>query len=173
MPVIERDLRAVGAALYAVVRVEDVDDPNRALVRPAPGVARRLDGGAGGAVVRAVPGQDLRAAGDGARDLDRVLVRVVAAEREEDLVDVARQQLRQLLAETRPDLGRHEWADVGEKVGLALDRVDDPLVAMAGVDAHQLAVEVDETAAVHCLKMHALGARHHKWLERRLGRPVV
>jgi len=85
----ERYIRAVGAPLDAMVGVEDVDHAHRALVRPAARVAGRLDRGAGGAVVRAVSSEDLGAAGDCPGDLDGVLVRVVAAKREQDLVDVA------------------------------------------------------------------------------------
>ena len=50
----------------------------------------------GGAVIRPVAREDLVAAGDCARDLDGVLVRLGAAEREEEHVDVAGRDLGQL-----------------------------------------------------------------------------
>ncbi len=105
--------------------------------------------------------------------LDGVLVGVGAAEREEHLVDVARQELSQLLAQTGAHLGGQERADVRQAFGLRLDRLDDPAVAVAGVDGHQLAVEVDETPAVDGREAHALGARHRHRLEARLCGPVV
>ena len=66
-----------------------------------------------------------------------------------------------------------EVLEAGEKVGLALDRVDDPAIAMSCVDAHELAVEVDEAAAVDGLEMDAFGARHGQWLKPCLRRPVI
>ena len=159
----------VPAALDAVVWIQDVHNAGGLFVGPAPGVAGCLHRKARGSVVRAIPGQDFRPARDRPRDLDRVLVGVRAAECEEDLVDVTRQQLGQLLAQTGAGLRGHEGADVGQPVGLGLDRVDDPAIAVAGVHAHELAVEVDEAAAVHGLEAHAFGARDRHRLDARLG----
>src|SRR3954471_5113470 len=81
------------------VRVaDDADEPR--LVRPAPRVSRQRHRPERRSVVRAVPGEDLVAPGVVTGDLDRILDRLGAAEREEDLVDVARQDLGELLAET-------------------------------------------------------------------------
>ena len=55
--------------------------------------------------------------------------------------------LRQLLAQPRARLGGHERIGVGQRRGLLLDRLDDARIAVADVDAHQLAVEVDEALA--------------------------
>src|SRR5207247_6211094 len=71
-------LSGVRSALDAVVRVEKVDHTDRMLVRPAERVSGRLDGGAGRAVVRAIPGDDLAAARTRPSDLDSVLVGAVA-----------------------------------------------------------------------------------------------
>src|SRR4029077_3237294 len=92
----ERDLRRVRSALDAVVGVEDVHDPYGVLVGPTARITCCLDRSADRTVVGAVAGKDFRTAGDSTRDLDRVLVGVGSAEREEDLVDVARQELGQL-----------------------------------------------------------------------------
>src|SRR5262249_61547809 len=120
------------AALDAVVRVEPVDDaPAGALVRPAPRIAGRHDRSARRPVVGAVAGEDLGTAGHGPGHLDGVLVRLRAAECEEELVDVTRQQLRELGAKPRSRLVGHEGADVRQLLGLALDRLDDPAVALA------------------------------------------
>src|SRR5207248_9322818 len=170
----ERLLDGVPSALDAVVRIEYVHDSAPwVLVRPAPWVAGRLHGAAGRAVIRAVAGEDLVASGDSASDLDRVLVCVGAGQSEEDLVDVARQQLGELGAEARPRLVGHERADVGQVLGLALYRVDDPPVAVTRVDAHELAVEVDEAAPVRCVEVHALRAGHRKGFQAGLCRPVI
>ena len=158
LQLLQRGAGGLGAPLDTVVGVEHVDDAAGMLVRPAAGVARSHHGVAGRTVVRAIVGQDLGAPGDRAGDLDRVLVGVGAAQGEENLVDVAWQQLGQLLAEPRARLGRHEGDDESELLGLLLDRIDDPVVPVAGVDAHQLAVEVDEAAAVHGGEVHAIGA---------------
>jgi hypothetical protein len=85
-------------------------------------------------VVAAVARDQLEPTGDLARDLDRVLVGLSAAEGEEDLGEAGAGQLEQPLGEL--DLGREDR--VGgrqtELVGLALDRLDDPALAVAGVD---------------------------------------
>ncbi len=167
------NLGRVRAALYAVIRVEHVYDPTRKLVGPAARVAGGLDRAPGRPVVGAVAGQDLRPARHRASDLDRVLVGVRPGEREQHLVDVSRQQLGQLLPQPCSRFVGHERRDVGELLRLPLDRVDDPAVAMAGVDGHQLAVEVDEAAPVDRGEVHALRARHRHRLQPGLGRPVV
>ena len=171
----QRRLDRVPAALDAVVRVQDVNDAaaTRSLVGPAPRIARGLHRGAGRAMVGAVAGQDLRPPRDRARDLDRVLVRLRPAEGEEHLVDVAREERRQPGPQPRPGLVGHEGADVRQRLRLALDRFDDPPVAVACIDGHQLAVEVEEPSAVRGVEVDPLGARDGQGLEACLGRPVV
>ena len=66
---------------------EEVHVAGRVLVGDAAPVARRDDGGAGVAVVRAVAREDLGPAGDQAGHPDGVLVGVGAAGREEDLLE--------------------------------------------------------------------------------------
>ena len=67
----------------------------------------------GRAVIRAIARQDLVPAGVQARQLDRVLVGVGAAVGEEEDVDVAGSELRELGAEAGARLGGHERIDVG------------------------------------------------------------
>src|SRR3990172_3730724 len=114
------------------------------LVGPAPRVACEGHRPHRRPVVRAVAGEDLRAAGVVAGQLDRVLDGLRSAEREEDLVHVARQDLGQLRPQARPWLGREGGLDVLELRRLRRDGVDDPPIAVADVHAHQLAVEVDD-----------------------------
>ena len=106
-------------------------------------------------MVGAVAGEHLVAAGRVAGELDRVLDRLGAAEREEHLVHVARQDLRELGPETGPDLGREGGLDVLELERLGRDRVDDPPVAVADVDRHQLAVEVEDPLALGRVQVDA------------------
>ena len=92
--------RGVPAARHAVIRIEDVDDARHArLGAPAPRIAGQRHRAVRAAVIRAVAREDLVAAGEGARDLDRVLVGVGAAVGEEEDVDVAGRELRELGAE--------------------------------------------------------------------------
>src|SRR5260370_34236259 len=67
----------------------------------------------------------------------------------------------------------NERPDVCELFGLVLDRVDDPAVTVARVDAHQLAVEVDEATSVDRGEVDAPAAGDGHRLEPRLGAPVV
>jgi hypothetical protein len=64
-------------------------------------------------MVRAVARNDLVAAGDPARHLDGVFVCLGAAKSEEDLVDIAGQQLGEFLAQPRSGLVGHEGIDEG------------------------------------------------------------
>ena len=88
-------------------------------------------------------------------------------------VDVAGRDLGELGAELRARLGGHERVGVGEHRGLFLDRADDALVAVADVDAHQLAVEVDVALALGRPEVDALGARDGNRIDLRLRRPLV
>ena len=104
-------------------------------------------------------------------ELDRVLDRLGAAEREEDLVHVARQDLGQLRPEPGPDLGRERRLDVLELGRLRGDRVDDAPVAVADVDRHQLAVEVEDPLALGRVQVDALGVVDRDRVDGALGRP--
>src|SRR5262249_60097047 len=55
---------------------------------------------------------------------------------------------------------------------LFLDRTYHALVAVADVDAHQLAVEIDEPLAFRRPEVDAFRARHRNWIDLRLGRPL-
>jgi hypothetical protein len=160
------------AALRSLVGMRHVDDAGHTgLHGPAARVAGRRQAGAGAAMIRAIAREDLVAAGDEARDADGVLIGLGAAVGEEEHVDVAGTDLRQLLSQLRARLGRHERVRVGERRGLLLNRLDDALVAVADVDAHQLAVEVDVALAFGRPEVDALGARHRDRIDVRLRRP--
>ena len=99
-----------------MIRVEHVDDAGHArLGAPAPRVAGQRHRAVRAAVIRAVARQDLVAAGERARDLDRVLVGFGAAVGEEEHVDVAGRELGELGAELRARLRRHERVGVRER----------------------------------------------------------
>ena len=95
-------------------------------------------------MIRAIAREDLLAARELARELDRVLVRLGATVREEGDVEVARRDLGKLLRPGAPGARAPERVRVGELLRLRGDRVDDPLVAVADVHRHQLAVEVED-----------------------------
>jgi hypothetical protein len=113
----------------------------------------------GGPVVAAIAAQDLVAAGVQARRLDRVLVGLGAAEREEEGVDVTGHQRGEALAEARARGGGQAR---GDEQQVAVERLLHLLqhlgVRVADVDAHQLAVEVEVALTVGGVKIHALGA---------------
>jgi hypothetical protein len=102
----------------------------------------------------------------------RVLVRLGAGVGEEEDVDVARADLGELFSQPRARLGRHERVRVGQRRGLILDGADDPLVAVADVDAHQLAVEVEEPLAFRRPEPAALRSRDRNRIGRPLRRPL-
>ena len=111
-----------GAAVR--VRVEHAYDAGHPrLGEPAARVARERDRAGRRSVVRAVARDHLLAAGDRACELDRVLVRLGAAVREERVVEVARHHLGDEAGELRALVVRHRRADRAELVGLLLDRV--------------------------------------------------
>src|SRR5437660_8366609 len=143
------------------------------VVGPATWITGQGDGPRGRAVVGAVARNDLVPAGDPARHLDRILVCLGAAKGEEDFVDVAGQQLGQLLTQPGSRLVGHEWVDEYQFLSLPLDGVDDAWVTMAGIDAHELAVEVDDALAVRCIEIDALRVIDCNRVYRGLGGPVV
>ena len=139
--------------------------------RPAARIAGERDRAVGRAVVAAVADEDLVAAGEQARGLDRVLVGFGAAERVEEGVEVAGHEFGKAQREARADLGRHAGVGVGERRGLVLDRLDDLRVRMPDVDAHELAVEVDPALALGTVEVDALGARDGNRVDLRGGAP--
>src|ERR687888_171381 len=84
---------------------------------PAGRIARRRDRAACGAVVRAVARDDLVPARVPARDLDRVLVRLRAAVREERHREVPGRDLGEQARELRARLGRHRRGGYGGRLG--------------------------------------------------------
>ena len=79
---------------------------------------------------------------------------------------------------SRPKLGAHRRGggrrrDVADLLHLRLDGVDDALVAVADVDAHELRVEVHVALAVGVPEVDALGVVHDQRLDRALRRPLV
>jgi hypothetical protein len=100
------------------------------------------------------------ATGEGAGDADGVLVGFRAAEGEEEAVQIAGGELSQHLSDTCADRRGHAGAGVDQLVGLTLDGVDDALVAVADVDAHELRVHVDVALAVGVPEVDAFAAHH-------------
>ena len=161
-----------GAAVR--VRVEHAHDAGDArLGGPAARVAGERDRAGRRAVVAAIARDDLVAAGVPACELDRVLVRLGAAVREERHRDVARRHLGDQARERRARLGCHRRADRAELVGLLLDRGDEPRVLVADRDVDELRREVEVALAVVVPEVAALGAGNRNRVERVLHRPRV
>ena len=110
--------------------------------------------------------------GTGARDFERVLVRIAAAVCEKEDVDVAGRDLGEPGAEARARLGGRRRARVRQDGDLILDGLDDARIRVPDVDAHQLAVEVDEALAVRRPQVDAPRARHRNRVDRALRRPL-
>ncbi len=156
------------------VRVEHPHDAGQArLRRPAARIAGQRDRAARRAVVAAIARDDLVAAGVPAGELDRVLVRLGAAVREERHREVARRHLGQQLAEARARLRRHRRPDRRELVGLVLDRLDDLRVRVADRDVHELRGEVEVAVPVVVPEVAALGALDRDRVDRVLDAPRV
>src|SRR5260370_3889923 len=93
------------------------------------------------------------------RDAYGVFVCLRAAVCEEERIDVAGCDLRELHSQTRAHFGGHERVSIGKRRSLLLDSANHPLVAVSDVDAHQLAIEVDETLSLRRPTVDPLGAR--------------
>ncbi|MCY1367143.1 hypothetical protein D9M69_540640 [compost metagenome] len=115
----------------------------------------------GAAVVGAGEGDHARAAGVGARDLDRVFHRLGAGgEKQGFLGEIAGGLGVQALGQFHVGLvGQHLEAGVGVPVELGLHGLDHGRVAVAGVEHGDAAGEVDVAAAFHVpdLGVFALG----------------
>ena len=161
---------AGGAAVG--VGVEHPHDARDAGLRmPAPRVARERDRAGRRPVVGAVARDHLVPARVPARQLDRVLVRLRAAVREERHLQVARRHLRQHPAELRARLGRHRRADRAEPLGLLLDRGDHLRMPVADRDVDELGGEVEVALALVVPEVAPLGARDRDRVDRVLHRP--
>src|SRR5262249_30188568 len=92
---------------------------------------------------------------------------------EEEGIDVARRDLGELHAKPRAHLGGRGRPGVRERGCLLGDRADDALVAVTDVDAHQLAVEVDEALALGRPEVDSFRTGDGYRVHGRLRRPLV
>ena len=148
------------------------DAGNAGLGGPAPRVAGEGERARRPAVVRAIAHEDLVAAGDDARDADRVLDRFRAAVREEEGVDVAGRDLGQLRAQPRARLRGHERVRVGQRRRLLLDGLHHLRMRVADVRAHELAVEVQVALALRRPEVDAFRARDRDGVDLGLHGPL-
>ena len=157
--------------LAPAVRVRIADDTHEpGLVGPATRVAGQRHR-AHRRVIGAIAGEDLVAPGEVAGQLERVLDRLRAAQREEHLVEVAGQDLGELRAQAGAGLRHERRLDVLELFCLRRDRIDDPPIAVADVDRHQLAVEVEDPAALGRVEVDAFGPIDRDGIDGALDRP--
>jgi hypothetical protein len=137
----------------------------------APVVAGEGEGPRRGAVVAPVAAQQGVPAGGEAGDLDRVLVRVRAAEAEEHSVEAVRgegqQPLRQRLL-LRVDGAGHGHAEARR---LRAHRLDHPRVPVPHVDVVGQAPEVEPPASVRGVEVGPCAAGDREPTSLRLGRP--
>jgi len=118
-----------------------------------------------------VVGHHLLAPGGDARHAQRVLVRLGSPQGEEEPIQIARRHLGQQLAQSPTHLGRELRRGERQLVSLFGDGVRDSLVAMADVDAHQLAVEVEVGLPVGVPEVDPFGPIDDDRVDLRLGRP--
>src|SRR5258705_865173 len=110
-------------------------------------------------------------AAEQARDAYGVLVCLGAAVCEEEGIDVAGCDLRELQAQTRAHLGSHERVGIRKRRSLPLNSTNHSLVAVSDVDAHQLAIEVDKTLALWRPEVDSFRARDRNRIHCRLRGP--
>src|SRR5580700_2870435 len=149
------------------------DARNARLRGPSAWVAGKTHRASGRAVIRAIAGDDLVAAGEKARELEGVLVGIGAAVGEEECIDIAGSNFGELRAESRARFGSHERIRIGEPRRLLADRLNDALIAVSNVDGHKLAVEIDEALALRRVEVNALGAGDRNGIDFRLCRPFI
>ncbi len=142
-----RDLRAgrqLACFLVQVHHMDGADQPR--LDGGATPVARHRDRPHRRPMVAAIARHDLVAAGHQARDLQRVLVGVAAAEREEDLGEAGGSLGQQRFGER--DLLRigHVRHRDAQPLGLRFDGVDDPAVPVSGVHLVDEPAEIEEAS---------------------------
>ena len=161
-----------GAAVR--VRVEDPHDTGHpGLGVPAPRISGRRDRTSRRAVVRAVPRHDLRPPRVPACELDRVLVRLGAAVREERHREIAGRDLGQEPRQLGALLVRHHRPDRAEPVRLLLDRRDHLRMLVPDRDVDELRREVEVAVAVEVPEVPPLGAGNRDRVDRRAHRPRV
>ena len=155
-----------------LVRIQEPDDPrDPRLGGPAPSVAGQRGGSRGRAVVGAIARDHLLAARVPARELDRALVRLRTAVREERPRQVARRHLGEESGELAAGVVRELRADRAEPLSLLLDRGHEPRVLVPDVQADRLGAEVEIPLPVVVPETTALAARHRDRVELRLDRP--
>src|SRR5206468_3316078 len=86
--------------------------------------------------------------------------------------DVAGCELRELRAKTRAHFGGHERIGISKRRGLLLDSANHPLIAVSDVDAHQLAIEVNEPLSLRRPEVDSFRARDRNRLHCGLGGPL-
>ena len=110
------------------------------------------------AMIRTIAGKDFVALGISARQFDRVLVRIRAAESEEHLAQRAfGSNFCHSLAGNRADFCSHAWRGIRQFRGLFLHGFNHSLVAVTDIHAHRHGVEVEIAFIVHIPKVRALG----------------
>jgi len=167
----ERLLDVVAEERPVRVGVEEVDDAGDAgLGGPAAVVAAERHRALGLPVEGAPLGEDLVPAGVHPRDLDRVLVRLAPAGREERLRQVAGGHFGDEARERRAALLAERWRDVLELRGLLLDRAHDLGVTVAEVHVDEARREVEDLPLAG-VEPRALGAGDDERRDRALRRP--
>src|SRR6185369_15603442 len=162
----------VPTSLNAVIVIRNAKHSGNAwLSSPATRIARECQRARRAAVICTITRADLVSSGVKSCDTDRILVRLRAAVREEERVDIAGRQLCKLHTQARADFSRHERVRVQEHVSLFFDRLNHALVAVTDVDAHELAVEIDEAFTFGRPKINALRARNRNRIDSSLGGP--
>ncbi len=131
-------IRMAGGAAVGVGVEHSHDAGDARLGVPAAWVAGEGDRTGRRAVVAAIARDHLVASGHPARDLDRVLVRLGAAVREERHLQVAGRDLGEHSRQGRARLGGHRRPDRAELLGLLLDRRDHLRVPVADRDVDEL-----------------------------------
>ena len=165
-------IHALGVAVAVHLRVHKVNEAVRTadLSGISSPVARSIGSAQRCAVVAAVAGKDLGAAGDHARHLDGVLVGFCAAVGEEHaLVGVRAGSLYQHLGEYALGLGSIRRRHKAHLVSLCLDGLDDLRQLVAQIGADQQRGHVGVLVAVVVVEVDALGTFYRQHIAARLG----
>src|ERR1700752_70050 len=162
----------VPTLLNAVIIIRDTENSgNSRFSRPATRIARERKRTGGATVVAAIARSDFMTSTVESRETNRILVCLSPTISEEENVDVTRSYFGKFCTQTTTDFSRHERIGISKLVSLALDCVDDSFIAMTDVDAHQLAVEIDEAFPFGRPEIHALGVIDRNWIDSSLGGP--
>src|SRR5712692_1981579 len=169
----QRLLHRVPPTLDAMIGIEDTDDSGDAgLGCPAPGVASKRSASGSRAVIRPVACEYLVPSRKKPGDLDGIFIGFGAAIRKKECVDVPGRDLGQLGSKTRPHLRGHKRVGVGKNGSLLVYGFNDTGIAVSNIDAHQLAVEVQEALALGRPEVDSLGAGDRNRIDVRLSRPL-